>query len=63
MVAIAIDYSLFLTFPYKIHDSLSILHGIASSSYQFRLERGLGGEVPSTLLSFCLYQLDIIVVV
>ena len=53
----------FLTFPYKFHDSFSMLHGIASFSVQLWLERGVGVEEPSTVLSFCLYQIDIKVVV
>ena len=38
-----------------------MLHGIASSSGQLRLEERVGVEEPSTFLSFCLYQVDIIV--
>ena len=52
----------FLSFLYKFHNSLSIIYGIASSSIQLQLEGGMNGEEPSTLLSFCLYQVDIIVV-
>ena len=63
VVAISVDYSCFLTFLHKFHDSLSILHGITFSSYQLRLEGRMGGEEPSILLSFCLYQVVIIVVV
>ena len=59
LVAIAVDYACFLTFLY----SLSVLRGIASSSGLFLLEGEVGGEEPSTLLSFCLNQIDIIVVV
>ena len=38
-------------------------NGITSFSSQLWLEGGVGGKEPSTLLSFSLYQLDIIVVV
>ena len=55
--------SCFLSFQTKFHDSFTILHGITSSSGRFRLEGGVGGEEPSTLLSFILYQVDIILVV
>ena len=59
MVAIAVDYSYFLTFLYIFYYSFSILHDITSSSCPFRLEGRVGGEEPSTVLSFCLYQVNI----
>ena len=43
LVAITLDNSCVFTFLYKVHDSLFILHGIASSFSQFRPEGGLGG--------------------
>ena len=61
-LAIAVDHSCFLTFQYKFHGSLSILHGTTSSSSQLRLDGGMGGEEPFILLSFCLYQVNIIIV-
>ena len=61
-VAGAADYGGLLTFLYIFQDYISILHGIASSSCQLRLEGGMGEEEPSTLLSYCLYHVDIIVV-
>ena len=62
MIVKVIDYTCFFTFLYKGHPRFSILHGITSSSGQLRLEGGVGGEEPSSLLSFCLSQVDIIVV-
>ena len=44
---------------HKFHDSVSIPHGIASSSSQLWLEGQVGGEEPSTLLCFSLYQVYI----
>ena len=63
MAAIAANYVCFLTYLYKFHGNLSLLHDIACSSGQLRLEGGIDGDEPSTLLSFCLYQIDITVVV
>ena len=62
MLAIAVDYYCLLNFLYKCHDSLSVLHGITSSD-QPRLDGWVDGKGPSTLLSFSLYKVDIIVVV
>ena len=61
-IIIIINRHRLLTFLYKFHDSLSILHGIAFSSGKLRLEGEVGGKEPSTLLFFCLYQVDIIVI-
>ena len=44
MVAIAVDYSCFLSFLYKFHDSLSILHGITSSPASFGWREGWVGR-------------------
>ena len=52
-----------LTFLYKFHDSLSVLCLCLCSSCQLGLEGGVGEEEPSTLVSSCPYQVDIIVIV
>ena len=61
-LVIAVYYTCFLTVLYKFHASLSMVHGITSSFGKLRLEGGVGGEEPSTLLPSCLYQVDTIVV-
>ena len=48
----SVDYSCFLTFLYEFPDSLSMLHGIPSSSIQLRLE-GLEGWVGRSLPLSC----------
>ena len=53
----------FHIYLYTYHNSLSMQHGITSPSGQLLLEGEMGEEGASTLLSFCLYQVDIIVVV
>ena len=53
MVIEHIFFTLLFSLSLSLHDSLSMLHGIISM---------MGGEKPSTLLSFYLNQVGIIVV-